>query len=96
MVGQILGQSLVRGNQTASDIGVAGWSTSGMEGLIGPPGVRRTSKVDTPARAAVRARVADIVLLPTPPFPATMSTRDAAKNRAGSIFPSEARDAQTT
>jgi hypothetical protein len=34
MIGQILGQSLVRGNQSASDIGIAGWSASGVEGLL--------------------------------------------------------------
>ena len=34
VVSQILGESLVRGYQTASDIGIPGWSTPGVEGLL--------------------------------------------------------------
>src|SRR3954454_936296 len=44
--------------------------------------------VESPASAAARASAALTVVLPTPPFPATMTTRDAAKNWAGStLFP---------
>ena len=39
---------------------------------------------ESPSRAAARARVAETVVLPTPPLPATMTRRDAAKNCAGS------------
>src|SRR4051812_30158311 len=43
-----------------------------------------------PLRAAARERAAVTVVLPTPPFPATMTRRDAAKNCAGStVNPSE-------
>ena len=42
------------------------------------------TSVDSPTRAAARASVALTTVLPTPPFPATMTSRDAAKNRAGS------------
>ena len=42
------------------------------------------TRVDSPQRAAARATVALTTVLPTPPFPATMSSRDAAKKRAGS------------
>src|SRR3546814_14969004 len=45
-----------------------------------------TTSVDRPARAAARASVAVTTVLPTPPFPATMTNRDAAKNRAGSKY----------
>jgi len=40
--------------------------------------------VDRPVRDAARASAAVTVVLPTPPFPATMTSRDAAKNCAGS------------
>src|SRR6478609_2086550 len=39
---------------------------------------------DSPDRAAARATVAETVVLPTPPLPATMSRREAVKNGAGS------------
>src|SRR4051794_30154457 len=41
-------------------------------------------RVVSPARAAIRARAALTVVLPTPPFPATMSTRVWEQNPAGS------------
>src|SRR3954451_22815279 len=45
-------------------------------------------RAESPASAAARASAALTVVLPTPPFPATMTTRDAAKNWAGStLFP---------
>src|SRR5689334_23110475 len=40
--------------------------------------------VESPARAAARAQAALTAVLPTPPFPATMTTRDVPKNWAGS------------
>src|SRR5262245_65106583 len=39
---------------------------------------------ESPTRVAASARAADTVVLPTPPFPATMVTRGAVKNCAGS------------
>src|SRR4051794_32508573 len=55
------------------------------------------TSTDSPVRAAARASAAVTVVLPTPPFPATMTTRDAAKNCAGStLFPSEEREPHTT
>src|SRR4051812_22173891 len=41
-------------------------------------------RVVSPARAAIRAKAALTVVLPTPPFPATMSTRGWEQNPAGS------------
>src|SRR4051794_40777009 len=40
-----------------------------------------------PARTAVTASVAATVVLPTPPLPATISTRDAEQNCSSSIGP---------
>src|SRR5262245_16866127 len=47
------------------------------------PSTSMTS-VDSPTRAAARAIAALTTVLPTPPVPATMTSRDAPKNRAGS------------
>ena len=43
-----------------------------------------TIRVDSPARAAMRASAAVTVVLPTPPFPATMTSRVWEQNPAGS------------
>src|SRR5436305_11482990 len=43
--------------------------------------------VDRPAREAMRASAAVTVVLPTPPFPATMTRRDWVQNPAGSTHP---------
>src|SRR5947208_11966559 len=43
--------------------------------------------VDSPDRAAMRARAAVTVVLPTPPFPATMARRAAVANPRGSKVP---------
>src|SRR3954469_4191936 len=37
----------------------------------------------SPSSAAILARAAVTVVLPTPPFPATMTTRDARRNSEG-------------
>src|SRR2546430_1152334 len=44
-----------------------------------------TSSARRPARAAATARAAAVVVLPTPPFPATMITRDEEHHSASSI-----------
>src|SRR3954454_11678114 len=52
-------------------------------------------RVDIPADAGARPSPAVTVVLPTPPFPATMTRRDAAKNCAGStVNPSRGERAQ--
>jgi membrane-bound serine protease (ClpP class) len=44
-----------------------------------------TTSADSPARAAARASAAVTVVLPTPPFPATMNSRAVEQNRETSI-----------
>ena len=106
---QVLQQGVVGGEHPGAYVGRSRRAPAGDAGR--PPrsrteGVRTgppipllpstsTMSVDRPASAAARAIAALTVLLPTPPFPATMSTRDAAKNCAGSMVPSEADRAQT-
>src|SRR4051794_13652893 len=49
-----------------------------------------TASTRSPASAAARARTAVTVVLPTPPFPATMTSRAAPKNCSESTRPPEA------
>ena len=46
-----------------------------------------TTRTRRPAPAAAAARAAVTVVLPTPPLPATMTSREAAKNCIGSTVP---------
>ena len=53
------------------------------------PDLPSTSTISTlmPVRAAATASVAVTVVLPTPPLPATMITREVEQNCASSIAP---------
>src|ERR1051325_2507089 len=63
------------------------YSSAGRSKAVLSPDLPSTSTMRTfrPARAAATARAAVTVVLPTPPLPATMTTRDEEQNARSSI-----------
>src|SRR5947209_4127210 len=86
---------IVRARTSAVPSAVAGESSCSSYSSAGAPKVAArpafpstsTSSADKPSRAAMRARAAETVVLPTPPFPATMTSRDWRQNPRGSNHP---------
>ena len=64
--------------RTLAASSVSSYPRCGRPKAVGNPDLPSTSTISTlmPVRAAATARVAETVVLPTPPLPATMTTRE--------------------
>src|SRR5438034_955663 len=76
--------------RTPTSRSTSSYPSAGASNMEGRPDFPSTSTMSTdrPARLAVTARAAVTVVLPTPPLPATMTTREVEQNSATSIAPS--------
>ena len=72
--------------RTPGRTSASSYSSAGTPKLVARPDLPSTSTISTlvPVRAAAVARAAVTVVFPTPPLPATISTREAAHSSSTS------------